>query len=128
MGLFGFGKKKEEKEASACCCGAGNGTAEEISCCCGTEETTGCRENVPQSIKVLGAGCKNCHALLESAEAAVKAMGLPASVEFVTDMEKIAEYGVMRLPALVVNERVVAMGKVLSVRDVTKLLEKIGGM
>ena len=44
----------------------------------------------------------------------------------VTDMEKIMEYGVMSMPALVVNEKVVSMGKVLKATDVEKLLHKLG--
>ena len=36
------------------------------------------------------------------------------------------EYGVMSMPALVVNEKVVAMGKVLKTADVVALLHKLG--
>lgn len=46
-------------------------------------------------------------------------------VEYVTDLQKVMEYGVMSMPALVVNEKVVAMGKVLKPADVEKLLRKI---
>ena len=46
--------------------------------------------------------------------------------EYVTDMEKIMAYGVMSMPALVVNERVVSMGKVLKAADVENLLNKLG--
>ena len=77
-------------------------------------------------IKVLGSGCKSCHALLEASKEAVKNMGLSVEVEYVTDMEKIMEYGVMNAPALVVNEKVVSMGKVLKADDVEKLLHKLG--
>ena len=37
-------------------------------------------------------------------------------------MQKVMEYGVMRMPALVVNEKVVSMGKVLKAAEVEKLL------
>ena len=37
-------------------------------------------------------------------------------------MEKIMDYVVMRMPALVVNEKVVSMGKVLKAAEVEKLL------
>ena len=53
-------------------------------------------------------------------------MGLSVEVEYVTDMQKIMEYGVMSMPALVVNEKVVSMGKVLKRGDVEKLLHKLG--
>ena len=36
-------------------------------------------------------------------------MGLSVEVEYITDMQKVMEYGVMSMPALVVNEKVVSM-------------------
>ena len=104
MALFNFGKRDAEKKASDCCC---EKPVEGICC-----------------IKVLGSGCKNCHALLESTKKAVKSMKLSIDVEYVTDMQKIMEYGVMSMPALVVNEKVVSMGKVLNAANVEKLLQK----
>jgi hypothetical protein len=53
-------------------------------------------------------------------------MGLSVEVEYVTDMQKIMDYGVMSMPALVVNEKVASMGKVLKSADVEKLLHKLG--
>ena len=43
-------------------------------------------------------------------------------VEYITDFAVIASYGIMSMPALVVNEKVVSMGKVLKAADVEKLL------
>ena len=54
-------------------------------------------------------------------------MGLAAPVEYITDMEQVMAYGVMRMPAIVVNEQVVSMGKVLKAAEVEKLLRKLGG-
>ena len=121
MGLFNFGKKKEETKAPACCCGTESRAEEVSSCCCG-EATEGIC-----CVKVLGAGCKSCHAMLEAAKEAVGNLGLGIEVEYVTDMEKIMEYGVMRMPALVVNEQVVSMGKVLKAAEVETLLGTYGG-
>ena len=123
MVLFNFGKKKEETKAPACACSCGCATSEAtevVNTCCGEAVNGIC------CIKVLGSGCKSCHALLEAAKEAVKNMGLSVEVEYVTDMEKIMEYGVMSMPALVVNENVVSMGKVLKAADVEKLLHKLG--
>lgn len=77
------------------------------------------------SIKVLGTGCASCHALYENTQAAVKALNLPIEVEYITNLEKIMEYGVMSVPALVINEKVLSTGKVLKAEDIQKLLEKI---
>ena len=41
-------------------------------------------------------------------------------------MQKVMAYGVMSMPALAVNEKVVSMGKVLKPADVEKLLKKFG--
>ena len=54
-------------------------------------------------------------------------MGLSVEVEYITDMQKVMEYGVMRMPAVVVNDKVVSMGKVLKAADLVALLNKIGG-
>ena len=126
MGLFNFGKKKEEQEPacvcnepveeSCCCCGSNPADAETKSCCCNGEG-----ESVV-SIKVLGAGCKSCHEFYENTKEAVKNAGLSVEVEYITDMEKVMGYGVMSMPALVINEKVVSMGKVLKAADVEKLL------
>ncbi|MDY3760768.1 MAG: thioredoxin family protein [Eubacteriales bacterium] len=123
MSLFHFGKKKEEKNASACACTCGCQTSEARKiandCCPEAKDGICC-------IKVLGAGCKSCHELYENAKEAVKAMGLSVEVEYITDMQKVMEYGVMSMPAVVVNEKVVSMGKVLKAADVEKLLRKSG--
>jgi len=124
MALFNFGKKKEEeKKAPACACNCGCPTSEvsEITNDCCSEAKNGIC-----CIKVLGAGCKSCHEQYENAKEAVKTMGLSVEVEYITDMQKVMEYGVMSMPALVVNEKVVSMGKVLKVADVEKLLHKLG--
>lgn len=126
MALFNFGKKKEEEKkapACACACNCGCPTSEvsEITNDCCSEAKNGIC-----CIKVLGAGCKSCHEQYENAKEAVKAMGLSVEVEYITDMQKVMEYGVMSMPALVVNEKVVSMGKVLKAADVEKLLRKSG--
>ena len=79
------------------------------------------------NIKVLGGGCKSCEALLKSVKEAVASKGIHAEVEYITDMEKVMAYGVMSMPAIVVNEQVVAAGRVLSAGDVEKLLRRLGG-
>lgn len=123
MALFNFGKKKEEKKAPACACNCGCPTSEAetiVNNCCGEAVNGIC------CIKVLGAGCKSCHEQYEYAKEAVRNMGLSVDVEYITDMAKVMEYGVMSMPALVVNETVVSMGKVLKAADVVNLFKKLG--
>lgn len=136
MTLFNFGKKKGKKNAPACCCGSTEPKIEEnASFCCDcapqTEVTTSCccGKSVDgiRCIKVLGSGCKSCHALLEATKLAVKNMGLTIEVEYVNDMEKIMKYGVMSMPALVINEHIASMGKVLKAAEIEELLRKNEG-
>lgn len=122
MSLFNFGKKKEEKNAPACSCGCS--CAEANTAVDSTEVFEAENENGLKSVKVLGSGCKSCHALLENAKKAVDDMGLSVDVEYVTDMKKVMEYGVMSMPALVVNEKVVSMGKVLKASEVETIFQK----
>lgn len=74
-------------------------------------------------IKILGMGCANCRALYANVEKAVKELGLDASVEEVQDLQKIMEYNVMSLPAIVIDGKVVAKGG-MSYDGVKKLLSK----
>lgn len=118
MGLFGFGKKKEEAKGG-CCCGSALVKESANECCCTCGEN-GCH------IKVLGAGCKSCHEQYENVKKAVAEMNLDAKIEYITDMEKVMSYGVMSMPAIVVNEKVVSMGKVLKEVQVKELLKNLG--
>ena len=74
-------------------------------------------------IKVLGTGCSGCKALHSTVLDVVKELGLNAEVKKVEDMTKIMEYNVMSLPALVIDGKVVAKGK-LSHEQVKQYLSK----
>ncbi len=64
------------------------------------------------NIKVLGPGCNNCHMVEEAARAAVAALGVEAEFEKVTDREQFAKYGLLFTPGLVINEKLVAAGRI----------------
>jgi len=73
-------------------------------------------------IKVLGSGCSNCKKLEENTRKAVEELGIEATIEKVTDFKKIMAYGVMKTPALVVDEKVQIMGRVPSADEIKKYL------
>ena len=75
-------------------------------------------------IKILGTGCPKCKKLEENARAAASELGIEASFEKVTDLDKIMDYGVMMTPGLVIDEKVVSAGKLLSSSDVKALMQK----
>jgi small redox-active disulfide protein 2 len=74
-------------------------------------------------IKILGSGCPKCKQLEENAKKAVSLAGVDATVEKVSNIEKIMEYGVMMTPALVIDEVVKAAGKSMSADDIKKLIQ-----
>lgn len=120
MKLFNFSKKKEkEKKIPSCSCGSDSKTEKTASCSNEKADGICC-------IKVLGSGCKSCHEQYKYAKEALKKLGLSVEVEYITDIQKVMEYGVMSMPAIVVNEKVVSMGTVLKVADVEKLLHNLG--
>lgn len=73
-------------------------------------------------IKVLGSGCQKCMALEKNVKIAIANTNSRDEVTHLKEIEKILEYGVMSTPALVIDEKVVSSGKLLSVNDIEKLL------
>lgn len=76
-------------------------------------------------IKILGAGCSKCNKLQNNLEKALKELDINAEVENVKALKEIVAYGVMITPALVVDEKVVSAGKVLSAKELKKILNMV---
>ena len=75
-------------------------------------------------IKVLGPGCPKCQQTEKVVKGAVAEAGIAANVEKVTDVMKIAGYGVFGTPAVVVDGEVKSVGKIPAKADVVKWLKK----
>jgi small redox-active disulfide protein 2 len=75
-------------------------------------------------IQILGGGCANCKKLEANAAEAIKASGIQAEIEKVTDIDKIMEFGVMSTPALVIDGAVKSSGRVLSKNQIMDILKK----
>ena len=78
-------------------------------------------------IKVLGTGCAKCKQLEKTVRTAVDEMGLDATVEKVTELTDIMEYGLMSTPGLVVNGEVRLAGRLPKLAEVKSILERAGG-
>ncbi|MFV0398257.1 MAG: thioredoxin family protein [Bacteroidales bacterium] len=76
------------------------------------------------TIKVLGTGCSACKSLFDVVKQSVEEMGVEAVLLKVEDIGEIMTFNTMLLPALVINERVVAKGKGIRVEEVKQLIEK----
>jgi len=76
------------------------------------------------NIKILGTGCPRCKALEQVTRNAVAEMGITADIEKVEDIMKIINYGVMRTPVLVIDEKIALSGRVPSLAEVKDVLTK----
>jgi small redox-active disulfide protein 2 len=74
-------------------------------------------------IKVLGPGCPKCQQTLRHVEQALAETGVAANVEKVTDILRIAEYGVFGTPAVVVDGEVKSVGKIPSTPEIKTWLK-----
>ena len=115
MPLFNF-RKKSEKD-TPCCCDSGQGVKATCSCISGIEKAR---------FIVLGACCQKSTDTFSNVKQAVAEMGFTDEVLNVGDAVEIAKYGVMQTPALVINSKVVAFGKLIKVDEAKKLIEKAG--
>ncbi|MDO5401730.1 MAG: thioredoxin family protein [Eubacteriales bacterium] len=100
MGLFG--KKKAEKAAPSA-------------------------DTANAAVKVLGSGCAKCNELEANTREALAELGMDTAIDHVKDFAQIAAYGVMSTPALVVDGKVVAYGRVLTKDELVRLLQKVRG-
>jgi small redox-active disulfide protein 2 len=74
------------------------------------------------TIEILGMGCAKCKVLSERAEQAARELGLAYRLEKVTDVERIAAFGVMSTPALALDGVVQFAGRVPTVGALRELL------
>jgi small redox-active disulfide protein 2 len=79
----------------------------------------------PIQIKVLGPGCPSCDKLEQDLMAVMAELKLSADLDHVRDVKEIACYGVMGNPALVINGKVVAAGRVPSKSQLKEWLQAV---
>jgi small redox-active disulfide protein 2 len=92
------------------------------------KRTLGLDINEPVSegltIRVLGMGCTNCRTVFNRVMEVLNELNLTADLEHVTDVKKIAAYGVMGSPVLVINGKVVSVGQVPNKTQIAVWLQK----
>ena len=73
-------------------------------------------------LQVLGTGCGKCARLKALADAAVSQLGIEARVEKIEDINAIAGFGVIMIPALAIDGEIKAAGRVPSVEEIKGML------
>jgi len=76
------------------------------------------------NITVMGTGCPTCKTLLERVKTAANQMGITSEVEYVTDVEKIVDLGIMHSPALVVDGKPVLVGSLPTIEKIKEVLQQ----
>jgi small redox-active disulfide protein 2 len=76
-----------------------------------------------KKIQILGTGCPKCKKLAELVEQTVKELGIEYEIEKVTKINDIMKFGVMVMPALVVDEQVKIAGKIPTVEQLKEILK-----
>jgi small redox-active disulfide protein 2 len=75
-------------------------------------------------IKILGTGCPKCKTLEELTRKVVKENAIDADIRKVEDIVEIMKFNIMTTPALVVNGKVVAKGRIPSADEIKQFLTK----
>jgi len=74
------------------------------------------------NFKIYGSGCAKCKLLTAHTEEAAQALGITYEIEKITDVNGIIDAGIMRTPALAVDDEIIIEGKVPSADAIKKLL------
>jgi small redox-active disulfide protein 2 len=75
-------------------------------------------------IKILGMGCPSCLQLEKNTREALRELTREFVIEKVTEVQEIMKYNALRMPALVIDEKVCLSGKVASREELKALLKK----
>jgi len=75
-------------------------------------------------IQVLGSGCPTCGKLLKSTQQAVQELGIDAEIEYITDVQKIVEMGVIQTPVLAIDGKPIIVGMLPNVEKIKELIRE----
>ncbi|MCR3956823.1 MAG: thioredoxin family protein [Gudongella sp.] len=73
-------------------------------------------------IKILGTGCDKCDKAFDNAQKAVNELGESVVVEKVEDLVTMIKYGILTTPGIVVDEEVLATGRIPTVEDFKNII------
>lgn len=76
-------------------------------------------------VKILGPATKDAEKLMQNTAIALKKLKIKASFENVNDFRKVITYGVMSMPALVIDEQLLSYGTILNVEEAMKLIKTL---
>ena len=78
--------------------------------------------NKIEKIEVFGSGCESCKKLLDLTKKAVAEMELDIVVEYIDDIQKAMELGVMSFPVLAINGKPIIVGMIPSIEEIKETI------
>ncbi len=75
------------------------------------------------TIKVVGSGCPTCEKLAQMCQQVIEEKKLAAQLQKITDIEQFLELGVFMTPGLIINDKLVASGKLPTIETLIRWLE-----
>lgn len=75
-------------------------------------------------LEVLGTGCPRCRKVYANAKQAIADLGIDVKLEKVEDIDEIISFGVLMTPAVVINGRVRASGRIPSTAEIKQWLRE----
>jgi small redox-active disulfide protein 2 len=78
-------------------------------------------------VKILGPGCINCDKLEQMVYKVMSVANLPGIVEHVRDLNEIASYGIVPIPALVINGQLKCAGRLPQEKQILQWLKEAVG-
>jgi small redox-active disulfide protein 2 len=73
-------------------------------------------------IKILGTGCPSCRSLEKNVREAISGLGVEADIIKIEDIMEIMTYHIVKTPGLVLDDKVVSWGKVLTVDQIKEII------
>lgn len=73
-------------------------------------------------IVVYGSGCKSCELLHGRVLSVIRKKNIDADVDYIKDLAAIISKGIMQLPALEIDGKIVIGGRVPTENEIAKLL------
>lgn len=74
-------------------------------------------------VKILGVGSMRDHELIESVEMAAREMDLPIDIQLISDIDAFLRLGITAIPAMMIEGKVVANGRIPGVLEIKSMLE-----
>jgi len=76
-------------------------------------------------IQVIGSGCPTCKKLFENTKKVASELGIDSEVEYINDISKLIEMGVMTSPVLAINGKPVLTGGGKSEEDIREAIQNL---